>query len=517
MRCSCSCITKIISGFAFTLLIITGCSPAEIPPTVPVPASTLPPDATSTSAPVSTAAYAKPTTPPGIPRLTVRLMAYNVWLGAGMEPGHTERDTNMNRLDDLITLVKQADPDILGLEELNGWTAGNPAIIEQFATAVKMNYYLAPTWRGFNIGLFTKYPILETENLSEYVGNNGALRAVLQTPDGNKMNVVIVHLDPTDAALRACEFDKLRILMSAYQANPSVLMGDINTFPHSAEADYLNQGGWLLVKSETIDDIFVLTDQDVSAKNICISTDTSKPDCILDAGISDHKPVAAVLSFYDSKNLSNPTLPATFRKSANCNYERAPAEPPNDNFSGTILDETKWRSVGFGGTVNENGRLILTTSSEAPSTSAKIQSKWQLRGDFDIQVDFQIDDSWTQAVTDHLDGAYFGLNIDGQSYHITRLRRTAGSNADAFFTWSTDGKLSGEKNTTTVVGKYRIVRSGTNLSFQYDEGAGWMELAAVTVPDDPATIYLGNGTVNESQVFTTYFKDFLINSGTAIY
>jgi hypothetical protein len=294
-------------------------------------------------------------------------------------------------------------------------------------------------------------------------------------------------------------------------------MGDINTFPHSAEAVYLNQGGWLLVKSETIDDIFVLTDQDVSAKNICISADKSTPNCILDTGISDHKPVAAALSFYDSKNLSNPTLPATFRKSANCNYERAPAESPNDSFSGTKLDETKWRSVGFGGSVSEDGRLILTTSNEAPSTSAKIQSKWQLRGDIDIQVDFKIDESWIQPVTDHLDGAYFGVNIDGQSYHITRLRRTAGSNADAFFTWSTDGKLSGEKNTTAVAGKYRIIRTGTDLSFQYDEGAGWVELSAVTVADSPATVYLGNGTVNEPQVFTTYFVNFLINSGKAIY
>jgi endonuclease/exonuclease/phosphatase family metal-dependent hydrolase len=444
-------------------------------------------------------------------------MAYNVWLGAGMEPGHAERGSNMNRLDDLITLVKQADPDILGLEELNGWTAGDPTIIEQFATAINMNYYLAPTWRGFNIGLFTKFPILETENISEYVGNNGALRAVVQTPDGRKMNVVIVHLDPTDAALRACEFDKLRIIMSAYQANPSVLMGDINTFPHSAEAVYLNQGGWLLVKSETIDDIFVLTDQDVSAKNICISADKSTPNCILDTGISDHKPVAAALSFYDSKNLSNPTLPATFRKSANCNYERAPAELPNDNFNGTKLDDTKWRSVGFGGSVSEDGRLIPTTSNEAPSTSAKIQSKWQLRGDFDIQVDFHIDESWIQPVTDHLDGAYFGVNIDGQSYHITRLRRTAGGNSDAFFVWSTDGKLSGEKNTTAVAGKYRIIRTGTDLSFQYDEGAGWVELSAVTVAYSPAKVYLGNGTVNEPQVFTTYFVNFLINSGSAIY
>jgi hypothetical protein len=167
--------------------------------------------------------------------------------------------------------------------------------------------------------------------------------------------------------------------------------------------------------------------------------------------------------------------------------------------------------------VNEDGRLVLTTSSEEPSTNAKIQSKWQLQGDFDIQVDFQIDESWTAPANDHLDGAFFGVNIDGQGYHITRLRRTEGSNANVFFAWSTDGKLSGEKNTTAIAGKYRLVRTGANLSVQYDVGAGWEELSSVTVPTDPVTVYLGNGSVNASQAFTTYFENFLINSGSAIY
>ena len=89
----------------------------------------------------------------------------------------------------------------------------------------------------------------------------------------------------------------------------------------------------MLVKSERIDNIFVLTNQDMSAKNICFSTDKSVPDCVLDTGISDHRPVGAALSFYDSINSSAPTLPATFRKPAKCNYERAPVEPPNDSFS----------------------------------------------------------------------------------------------------------------------------------------------------------------------------------------
>jgi hypothetical protein len=321
-----------------------------------------------------------------------------------------------------------------------------------------------------------------------------------------------------DTVLRACEFDKLRIIMAQYQDYPSILMGDTNAFPRSPDTEYLTQGGWQLAKNDRIDNIFVLSNQAMKGNPICFSSEASSNGCVLDTGISDHRPVAAAITFYDSPNLSSPTLPATFMKADKCNYDRAPAQIPNDSFSGTNLDETKWRSVGSGGVVSENGKLILTTGSDSPSTNAKIQSKWQLQGDFDIQVDFQIDESWTAPANDHLDGAYFGVNIDGQGYHITRLRRTGGgSNANVFFTWSTDGKLGGEKSTTALAGKYRLVRTGTNLSVQYDAGKGWTELSSVTVPTDPVTVYLGNGSVNASQQFTTYFENFLINSGTSIY
>jgi endonuclease/exonuclease/phosphatase family metal-dependent hydrolase len=445
-------------------------------------------------------------------------MAYNIWFGAGVNPAHIERGSNMNRLADLITLVKQVNPDILGLEEVTEWTSGNPTTIEQFASELKMNYYLAPTWRGINPAIFSKYPILEAENLSEYVGNNGALRAVVQTPDGQKLNVVIVHLDPTDQLLRSCEFDKLRRIMESYQDKPGILMGDINTLPNYVDARYLTDGGWELVQSETIDNIFVLSRQAWSAKPICFSSNASSPDCIMDTGISDHKPVGAIISFYNFKNTVSPSLSLTPIPVAKCNYERRPALPPNDTFDGTTLDETKWRLNSYGGgVVTQDGRLIMSTDSRQASSSAKIQSRWRLEGDFDIQVDFQLGEGWDPPANDHLDGAFFGVIIDGQSYHITRLRRIGGSNANVFFVWSTDGTLSGEALTNADAGKYRLVRTGTALSLQYEISAGWVKLASVTVPESPATVYLGNGTVNASQAFTTYFDNFLINSGSTIY
>lgn len=259
--------------------------------------------------------------PPGqVPQFSVRIMAYNIWLGAGVNPASTvQRGTNMDRLADLISLVKQANPDILGLEEVTDWTSGNPSIIEQFASEVSMDYYLAPTSRGIDNAIFSKYPILEVENLSEFVGYSGALRAVIQIPDGQALNVVVVHLDPIDQVLRSCQFDRIRRIMETYQDEPSILMGDTNSLPSDPETSYLTQGGWELVQSELIDNIFVMSRQAWSAKPMCIISNIPLPNCVLDTGISDHMPVGATISFYASPNSSGMPSSLTQTPIADCN------------------------------------------------------------------------------------------------------------------------------------------------------------------------------------------------------
>jgi endonuclease/exonuclease/phosphatase family metal-dependent hydrolase len=451
----------------------------------------------------------------GVPQSSIRVMAYNIWFGAGVNPAHTERGSNMNRLADLIALVKQADPDILGLEEVTEWTSGNPATIDQFAAALKMNYYLAQSWRGINTAVFSKFPIRETENLSEYIGNNGALRAVVQTPDGKMINVVVVHLDPRDQVLRSCQFDKLRRIMESHNHEISILMGDINSLPGSSEANYLTYGGWQLAQSETIDDIFVHSRQAWRAEGMCFSTTPSNPDCILDAGISDHRPVGATLSFFDAPNTSSFISLYTPTPISGCDFNRAPAAPPDDSFDGAVLDATKWRDLSYnGGIVRQDGRLILSTDGAQPSSGAMIQSKWNLVGNFDIQAEFQISQEWGVPAKDHVNGAYLGVKISGQNYHITRIRS---KEEEKFFAWSTTGALSVNHPATALAGKYRLVRNDTTLNLYYDIGAGWQELASVTVPAEPALVYLGNSTVNVAQALTSYFDNFVINAGSAAY
>ncbi len=190
--------------------------------------------------------------------------------------------------------------------------------------------------------------------------------------------------------------------------------------------------------------------------------------------------------------------------------------PPNDNFDGLLIDGAKWETESIGGgTITQNDRLILTTSDGYAFSSAKVKSHWNFTGDFDAQVDFQISSGWSCPATDHLDGANFGVIINGDTYLITRLRRDNGD--DAVFAWSSTGTLLGEAVTTSLTGKLRAIRTGNTLILLFDFGTGWRELARTTVASNPAQIYMGNGSINASQVITSYLDNFRINSGITTY
>jgi hypothetical protein len=191
------------------------------------------------------------------------------------------------------------------------------------------------------------------------------------------------------------------------------------------------------------------------------------------------------------------------------------AVPPNDEFSGMTLDATKWmEDIAGGSIIKQDGRLVLSTDGKQVFSSARVFSNWEFPGDFDIQVDFQIGEGWARPTKEHLDGAILGVNIAGNSYHITRLRTDS---EDDLFVWGSETYISGKTPSATLAGKYRLIRTGNYLDILYKTDAGWMILANTTVPTNPAQVYLGNGSINASQAFTTYFDNFQINSGLTTY
>jgi endo-1,4-beta-xylanase len=188
--------------------------------------------------------------------------------------------------------------------------------------------------------------------------------------------------------------------------------------------------------------------------------------------------------------------------------------PPDDDFTGTTLDPNRWTPHLTDASLTQRDRIIASIQGVPAFSSSMVNSTWQFTGDFDVQIDFQLGEGWAAPAQEHLDGALLGVIIDGQNYHITRLRS---SNQDEFYAWDSPGTLNSGFPTTAREGKYRLLRVGTTLFLLYDAGKGWQELGQVSVPESPAEVYFGATSVNAGQAFTTYFDNFKINSGLTTY
>lgn len=232
---------------------------------------------------------------------TMRVISYNLLFGAGADPVWARRAAELrpfsypgNRLPAILNVIKAADPDLLGVQEAAGWASGTPSIAQQVAEELDMNYVIAPVANGLHLGLFTKFEILETENLSEPMGNVGALRAIVSTPAGERIHVFVIHLDPFAATTRANEVAFLVEAMAPYQQAPTILMGDTNVTclndpENCREYQLLSEAGWHLALAG-----------DYMIDQIWTSPGLAEPveKITFPAGlfaISDHYPVGAVI------------------------------------------------------------------------------------------------------------------------------------------------------------------------------------------------------------------------------
>ncbi|HNE05486.1 MAG TPA: endonuclease/exonuclease/phosphatase family protein, partial [Anaerolineales bacterium] len=283
---------------AFFLFVLTSCG---VPSTI-----TNLPTKTPTELPSPTVS------PTPKPLLTVKVMSYNILWGAGVD---REFDENLkakgqdsqygrDRLPELLSVIKELDPDILGIQEGAGWDRGTPSVIQKVAEELNMNYFLAKGAASeLNVMILSKFKIIETENLSPEVGNVGALRVKLTTPDGQPLNVFVVHLDPFSANIRLCEINTLIQYMQPYFQQRTIVMGDFNTTPNLWDHKNLKETGMTLVAIEQswqIDQIWASPSMNWS------KTDWFK-SFLPPKNISDHHPIGAEIAIF-SNPISLPTV-----------------------------------------------------------------------------------------------------------------------------------------------------------------------------------------------------------------
>lgn len=228
----------LLTGMLFIGFLLSGCSGAPQPPaetpTPSLPASQRPP---ATLPPEVTTQPAVTETPAGI--ATIKVETYNILYGGGFDERVPAEERLDNRLKGILEYISAESPDILGLQELNGWELGDPQNMAQYAKDLNMNGYLATDVNGLHNGLLTKFEILETKNLSPILGNIGGLYARLDSPIG-PINFFNVHNDPKSPATKACQTKKLMQLAEAYKNEPTFLMGDFNDFPDFSPKGWVN-------------------------------------------------------------------------------------------------------------------------------------------------------------------------------------------------------------------------------------------------------------------------------------
>lgn len=275
----------------------TGTAPVTVPSASATPEPARLPTSTPTIAFTSTPILS----PTPAPLLSLKVLSYNVLYGAGVDRQFDEDlkaskqydQYGKNRLPDLIAFIKQVNPDIVGIQEGAGWDRGTPSVVQKVAEELGMNYFLAKTSNELNDILLSKFKITQAENISSEIGNVGALRAVLTTPDGQPLNVFIVHLDPSSQIVRMCEVNSLIQQMQPFFAQRTVLLGDMNSNSSSREFSKLEQAGLQSVAVANylgIDQIWV-------APGANWSTTPWFQSFQRPVDVSDHHPIGAEIKF----------------------------------------------------------------------------------------------------------------------------------------------------------------------------------------------------------------------------
>lgn len=191
---------------------------------------------------------------------------------------------------------------------------------------------------------------------------------------------------------------------------------------------------------------------------------------------------------------------------------------PNDTFDGKIIEKScRWLLYG-NATVTQDERLIISTKSNASSSGSTLVTMYEFPENFDVQVDFELGAGWSSPLSGHSDGAVLGVSFGDVTYHITRVRFPENAwwpsdGKDQLWIWKSGGARPAYINSNAIIGKYRIIRNGTTLTFQYDFGSGWQVLTSVVAPLGNARIYINAGSINAWHAFTSYFDNFIVNSG----
>lgn len=144
----------------------------------------------------------------------MKVLSYNIRNGAD--------DT----YDTLVRFINAEKPDILCLQEVNGWHEGSPSRIERFAQATGLEHWqFGDSNTDFKLVTFTRSPIIRGESVASGLWHSAVH---IEVPyHHTTLNIWNVHLDPRAPGYRMSEVKRLLSLME--EPERVIIAGDLNS------------------------------------------------------------------------------------------------------------------------------------------------------------------------------------------------------------------------------------------------------------------------------------------------
>jgi endonuclease/exonuclease/phosphatase family metal-dependent hydrolase len=154
-----------------------------------------------------------------VPR-TVGVLTYNILAGGGA------------RLDLIEAVIRDSGADVIGLQEVH-----RPELLATLAQRLGMHHTIVLAAGGWNVGVLSRWPVLETRAPTDSGVDRGLLEVLLELPDSQRLRLFVTHLSAgfrqrragEDRRLReiACVLERMRAARAPEEAQ--VLVGDFNS------------------------------------------------------------------------------------------------------------------------------------------------------------------------------------------------------------------------------------------------------------------------------------------------
>ncbi len=143
----------------------------------------------------------------------MKLMSYNIF------------DGGAKRLGLIISAIQREAPDILIINEANGFSEDGSKILKRVSSETSLPYYsIALTEWGYDVAVLSKLPFTKTEALMP--NKRAAMSAMIDSPLG-LISIIGAHLNSGPEDLRLLETKK--IIGSQKEAVNRIIAGDMNS------------------------------------------------------------------------------------------------------------------------------------------------------------------------------------------------------------------------------------------------------------------------------------------------